>query len=210
MLGAACKVSVRGSVSRKNKNLAAERDQALSDALLRSAKGDSAAFQTVYALTSPQLTAIIENMVGNPHLAKDILQNAYLSIWKSAHRYDPEKGRPFTWMLVITRNRAIDLLRKQKRRKEDEPVDRDMIDRTTPLPDEQTRARMLREQILPGLNALPEHVRTAIIMHVVEDYTTAEIGEHFDVPTNTAKSWVRRGLAKMRGHIESDLKDDIG
>ncbi len=180
-------------------------DAELIAALLRCGEGDHASFETVYALTAPKLTAIIDNMVGNPHLTKDILQNAYLSIWNSAARYDPERGRPFTWMLVITRNRAIDLLRKQSRRKEGEPVDSAMIDTQTPRPDAETKRRMLREQLAPSLLKLPEHVRTAILMHVVDGDTTADIGAHFGVPTNTAKSWVRRGLRKLRKSVKPEL-----
>jgi len=180
-------------------------DAQLSAALIRCGEGDSQAFKTVYTLTAPKLTAIIDNMVGNPHQTKDILQNAYLSIWKNAASYDPARGRPFTWMLVITRNRAIDLLRKQTRRKEEEPVGSAMVDLKTPRPDMATKRRMLREQLAPALQKLPTHVRDAILMHVVDDYTTAEIGVYFDVPTNTAKSWVRRGLRKLRKTVRPEL-----
>jgi len=162
-------------------------DAQLSTALIRCGEGDSQAFKTVYTLTAPKLTAIIDNMVGNPHQTKDILQNAYLSIWKNAASYDPARGRPFTWMLVITRNRAIDLLRKQTRRKEEEPVGSAMVDSKTPRPDMATKRRMLREQLAPALQKLPTHVRDAILRHVVDDYTTAEIGVYYDVPTNTVK-----------------------
>lgn len=190
------------------KKFGADRDVAdaqLSAALIRCGEGDSQAFKTVYTLTAPKLTAIIDNMVGNPHQTKDILQNAYLSIWKNAASYDPARGRPFTWMLVITRNRAIDLLRKQTRRKEEEPVGSAMVDLKTPRPDMATKRRMLREQLAPALQKLPTHVRDAILMHVVDDYTTAEIGVYFDVPTNTAKSWVRRGLRKLRKTVRPEL-----
>ena len=190
------------------KKFGADRDVAdaqLSAALIRCGEGDSQAFKTVYTLTAPKLTAIIDNMVGNPHQTKDILQNAYLSIWKNAASYDPARGRPFTWMLVITRNRAIDLLRKQTRRKEEEPVGSAMVDSKTPRPDMATKRRMLREQLAPALQKLPTHVRDAILMHVVDDYTTAEIGVYFDVPTNTAKSWVRRGLRKLRKTVRPEL-----
>ena len=87
----------------------------LAQCLKLCADGDKSAFTKLYKLTAPKLQAIVAGMVKSDALAADILQSAYLSIWKKAHAFDPEKGKAFTWMLVVTRNRAYDELRRLKR-----------------------------------------------------------------------------------------------
>lgn len=89
-------------------------NQKLAIYLSATAAGDSQAFEALYKLTSSKLNAIVLGMIRDEALTFDILQQAYVAIWKNAGKFDAGKGKPFTWMLVITRNKALDMIRKRK------------------------------------------------------------------------------------------------
>ncbi|MGJ8558722.1 MAG: sigma-70 family RNA polymerase sigma factor [Litorimonas sp.] len=182
----------------------------LADRLLDCAKGDRAAFTEIYTLTSGKFTAILMNMVRDEAACADIMQKAYLSIWKNADRYDPAKGKAFTWMLVIMRNRALDALRARSRYRETETLSGAIIETIeaeglSPL--DETQAWMIRRLLAPHLSKLAPNVARAVQLSTIEGLTAREIGETLGVPTNTAKSWVRRGLQRIRKELEQS--DDI-
>ena len=76
--------------------------------------GDRQAFARVYQLASPRLFAIALRIARRRDMAEDILQEAFLTIWEKADRYDPERGSPLAWMSTIVRYRAIDRLRRRE------------------------------------------------------------------------------------------------
>ncbi len=170
-------------------------------ALLRQiAQGDRVAFEELYQETSPKFLSIVTRMTGDEDRALDVLQDAYTSIWKHADRFDPEKGRAFTWMLVIMKNRALDTLRSHARTD-------NAVELTADLPDAaegpETVAR--RSAIWPlvqrQLETLPENVASAITLRVCYGCDYEEIGKTLRTSPNTVKSWVRRGLIRLRNEL---------
>ena len=183
----------------------------LLDCLAQCAAGNAAAFSRIYDLTSPKFSAILMKMVGNEAECADIMQDAYLSIWKAADRYDPSKGKPFTWMLVITRNRALDKLRERTRNRETQTLSGGLIETLKDdgrNPHEDLQSRMLRDLLVPYLSDLKPEVANAILLSTVEGLSAREIGERLDVPTNTVKSWIRRGLKSIRKDLENSPERD--
>ena len=84
------------------------------DQLLRAtANGDRAAFRAIYNATSAKLFGVAVRILKRSDLAEDVIQDAYLKIWDAAPKFRPELGSPMSWMVAITRNRAIDVLRKR-------------------------------------------------------------------------------------------------
>lgn len=192
-----------------------DRYQALNDELLdcltQCAEGRPEAFSRIYDLTSPKFSAILMKMVGNEAECADILQDAYLSIWKAAHRYDPSKGKPFTWMLVITRNRALDKIRKRTRDRETQTLSGHLIETLqdeSRNPHEDMQGQMLRDLLVPYLSDLKPEVAKAILLSSIDGLSAREIGEELDVPTNTVKSWIRRGLKSIRKDLENSPDRD--
>lgn len=186
-------------------------NEELLDCLAQCAAGKAEAFSRIYDLTSPKFSAILMKMVGNEAECADILQDAYLSIWKAAHRYDPAKGKPFTWMLVITRNRALDKLRKKTRNRETQTLSGSLIETLkddASSPHEDMQRQMLRDLLVPYLTDLKPEVANAILLSTVEGMSAREIGERLDVPTNTVKSWIRRGLKSIRDELEDSPDRD--
>lgn len=176
-------------------------NRVLASALARCAAGESSAFTDIYDLTAAKFTAIVSGMVKCEETARDILQRAYLSIWTNAHKYDASKAQPFTWMLVIMRNRALDVLRERKRRAEHEELDEGMADEESPSPDRQARLQQAGSVLNSHLSALPALTAQAILLHVIEGYSCREIGERLGESPNTVKSWIRRGLERMRAEL---------
>lgn len=165
--------------------------------------GDRTAFERLYKLTFPKLMAITLGITQDEQLAFDIMQQSYMTIWKKADRFNPEKGKAFTWLLIVTRNKTLDELRKIKTRGYTEELT-DIYEDESSKSDDTTRAWMLRRLIAPCIGALSPHATQAIILNVVHGVSFREIGERIGVPTNTVKSWVRRGLIKLRDELEID------
>lgn len=177
--------------------LTTEDDAELQALLRRAAAHDQAAFADLYQKTSPKFYAIISRMMGNEDSALDVLQEAYVSIWKHAGRYDPAQGRAFTWMLVIMRNRALDSLRVVARTEQTIELE-DVYADTAPQPEEMAGLTSAARVIENRLSDLPAKVSEAIIMHVWYGMDYQEIGQRLATSPNTVKSWVRRGLVRLR------------
>ena len=86
--------------------------EALQALLARCARRDHGAFEQLYRLTSPKLFALCAGMLRRDDLAEEVLQDAFVQIWRQADRFDRSRASPMTWMAVIVRHRAIDVLRK--------------------------------------------------------------------------------------------------
>lgn len=175
----------------------------LAKLLSQCALNDRDAFRRLYALTAPKLTAITLGMVKDEQLTFDILQQSYLTIWEKAESFDVQKGKAFTWMLVVTRNKSLDCLRKLKRQGYTEELT-DIYEDESAHADDSTRDWMLRRLISPYLDKLSPQTTQAIILSAVHGLSSREIGERLNVPTNTAKSWIRRGLEKLRADMDID------
>lgn len=178
--------------------------QELSVLLLRAADGDAAAFQTFYDRTSAKLFGIIARIVIERHEAEDVLQEVYVTVWRKAAMFDPARASPITWVATIARNRAIDRLRAR-------PAGRHVPVETAfaladdgPAPD----AGMAHAQDAARLNAAlatlePRHA-AAIRACYFEGVTYDDLAAREGIPVGTLKSWVRRGLIRMRGQLEGE------
>ncbi|KDA01865.1 RNA polymerase sigma factor [Hyphomonas oceanitis] len=180
-----------------------ERDrenECLRQALLHSATGDRSAFSTVHELTAPRFTLIVMGIVKCEETTGDVLQRAYLSIWQNAAKYDSERANPFTWMLVIMRNRAIDALRARTRSHDTQELD-EAVEDDGPRPETAARFEQAGRLLTEKINDLPTHMGTAIMLQVVHGYTCREIGDRLNQSPHTVKSWIRRGLVRLRNEM---------
>ncbi len=163
------------------------------------AQGDKQAFSTLYQNTSKQLYAVSLKMLRRKELAEEALQDAYVRIWHNASEYRSGKGSVLTWMISIVRYRALDILRYNKIRKEDELVDSDNFDIDTP---EQTSdsEQLLLDQCLQQLDL---QQRQAIYLAYFNGCSHKEVVNHLNNPLGTIKSWIRRGLMSLQSCLTS-------
>jgi RNA polymerase sigma-70 factor (ECF subfamily) len=181
-------------------NAARER---LKSAIERLASGDKAALREIYSATSAKLFGICLRILGNRDDAEDALQDVYVNLWRSAGRYDPAKASPISWLATFARNRAIDRLRSGKVQRGAVPVEEaaDLAD-STPLADEQLQVAQRDARIHHCLATLEENAQESIRTAFFHGATYAELAEAKGVPLGTMKSWVRRGLAKLKRCLE--------
>jgi RNA polymerase sigma factor (sigma-70 family) len=181
----------------------AERSARLAALLARVALADQRAFAALYGQTSAHLYAVALRIVRDPAAAEDILQEAYVSVWHHAGRYDAAKSQPITWMTAIVRNRCLD----QMRRRDLDTVSLTPIDDDAPAYDVRDEGPAPPELLLQGADAsavracvetLEAGPRQAIALAFFQGLSHAELAEHMRQPLGTIKSWVRRALDRLK------------
>ncbi|WP_380788124.1 sigma-70 family RNA polymerase sigma factor [Sphingomonas sp. R86521] len=170
----------------------------LADMLLRTGTEDRAAFDELYRLTNAKLFGITLRICGERQAAEDVLHDVYITIWRRASGWEPGRASPITWLATIARNRAIDWRRAQGVRRTS-PID-DVPDIADP--GEGAERMMLAnedaQRLLDCLDGLDGQQRDAIRTAFFDGVTYAELAIARAVPLGTMKSWVRRGLARLK------------
>jgi RNA polymerase sigma-70 factor (ECF subfamily) len=171
---------------------------ALVAAMARIGDGDRAALKSLYDATSAKLFGVILRIVIDRSEAEDVLQEVFITVWRKAAEYDPARASPITWLATIARNRAIDRLRARGSR----PTA--SLDLAAEVADETPGAEALAvasdeaRRVHGALATLdPKHaalIRAAFFEGL--SYDTIAVRE--GIPLGTVKSWVRRGLLRMR------------
>jgi RNA polymerase sigma-70 factor (ECF subfamily) len=171
----------------------------LAAAIARCALGDRAALATVYRATSAKLFGVCLRILNDRAEAEDVLQEVYLTVWRKAGGFEAARASPVTWLVAIARNRAIDRLRAKGPARRGEP-----IEAAAEVPDPTPSAAAVLEAAdetrrLQGcLGALEPRHAAAIRTAFWDGITYDELARRMDVPLGTMKSWIRRGLAKLK------------
>lgn len=171
--------------------------------LSRCSLGDQAAFAALYNATSAKLYGIALRILRREAWAEEALQEAYVKIWRHAESYNPARGRPMTWMINVVRNQALDLLRRADYRAQEEEwnPDKDLrMSAENPAALAETSQEMQR--VLGCLGLLDEEQRDSILLSYHHGLTPTEVAERLKRPVGTVKTWIRRGLLKVRDCLE--------
>ena len=162
---------------------------------------DSAALKAVYERTSAKLYGICLRLLGDEAEAQDVLQEVYVTVWNKATSYDPGRASPITWLATLARNRAIDRLRRPRAAHEGLEGAADVADQRPSSFDVLEQAED-SARLQHCLDELEEKARAAIRDAFFEGASYPELARRRGVPLPTLKSWVRRGLARLRGCLE--------
>ncbi|KST56950.1 RNA polymerase subunit sigma-70 [Methylobacterium sp. GXS13] len=165
----------------------------------------AAALAELYDLTSPKLFGVILRIQRDRSLAEDILQDAYLRIWRAAGSYDPEAGRPLAWLCTIARNRAIDGLRRKGAVEVQGPVRDDGEDWVARLmdPHDDAAAFLDRDALAACLGRLEPAHRDCVVLAYCEGQSREELAQRYERPVNTIKTWLHRALASLKTCLEA-------
>lgn len=175
----------------------------LQDLLAATARGDRAAFKRAYQLSSPRLYPIALRLLSRRDAADEVLQEAFVLIWRKAALYRSEKGSPMAWMAAIVRNCAIDRLRKEAREpRHTEPWDEVSESKADPSVTQLPLPDQVDPSLRKCLGKLQENQRYAILLAYYHGMTHEELAAHMKVPLGTVKSWVRRGLLQLRDCLD--------
>ena len=178
--------------------------EALKAAMVRLANGDRSALEEIYRATQVKLFGICYRILGDRKEAEDALQDVYVNLWQRADRYDPERASPISWLATFARNRAVDRLRTGKVRAGAVEIDEAApIADAAPLADSLMIDAERSARVHTCLETLDAKHRDNIRAAFFRGKTYAELAETQGVPLGTMKSWIRRGLAKLKACLEA-------
>jgi RNA polymerase sigma-70 factor (ECF subfamily) len=191
----------------------------LDDARLvgRIAAGDEAAFVIAYDRHAGFVFGSVVRFVGDREVASEVVQDAFMALWRRARQFDAASGSLLTWLLAIARHRAIDRLRAEGRRPGRDAVHLDALTADGPgsngsrpdVPPELIAGsatdpgtvasrRWVQAVVRTGISELPEHERQVILLGYGQDLSQSQIAERLEWPLGTVKSRTRRAMAQLR------------
>jgi RNA polymerase sigma-70 factor, ECF subfamily len=175
----------------------------LAAALVRVAAGDRAALRMVYQDTSAKLFGVLLRILNDRGEAEDVLQEVFVTVWRKAGSFDPAKASPITWLVTIARNRAIDRLRAGRGSRRTEPIGAaDDVSDPAPAAAERVEQAQEERRLASCLEELEAQHAAAIRAAFLDGATYDELARRMGVPLGTMKSWIRRGLLKLRACLE--------
>ena len=200
---------------------ASEARRDLDDAALarRIANGDEVAFVTAYDRHAGFVFGSLVRFLGDRETASEVVQDAFVTLWRRAGQFDARAGSMLTWLLAIARHRAIDRLRAEGRRPGRDAIRLDvlvsdgdsaatrtemspeLVAGTTTDPTAVAARRWVQAVVRTGISALPEHEREVIVLGYAQDLSQSQIAERLEWPLGTVKSRTRRALAQLRVHL---------
>jgi RNA polymerase sigma-70 factor, ECF subfamily len=176
----------------------------LAAALVRVAGGDRAALRVVYQDTSAKLFGVCLRILKDRGEAEDVLQEVFVTVWRRAASFDPGRASPITWMVAIARNRAIDRLRASAVSRRMEPIESaDAVSDPAPAAVERVELAQQHQRLSRCLEELEARHARAIREAFLDGTTYEELAARMSVPLGTMKSWIRRGLLKLRTCLEA-------
>jgi RNA polymerase sigma-70 factor, ECF subfamily len=192
-------VAFRPSISRRfsRENL---RELADEDLMSRVQDGDARAFEVLFDRHADVAFSLAYRMCGRRGMAEDVVQEAFLSLWRSGARYDRSRGSVRSWVLGVVHNRAIDLFRRDSVRAGRDVSDEDAVARM-PAPDStegEVHRRQDASEVRDALQELPDDQRTVIELAYFGGFSHSEIAEQLKLPPGTVKGRMRLGLTKLR------------
>lgn len=177
----------------------------LNEWLIRSGRGDAAAFRQLYDATSPRLFALCKRLLRDEALAEDVLQEGFVKIWNHAGQFTASKASAMTWMTTIVRNQALDKLRQAQNR----PAVADGVEYETlefaslePGPDALQQMGEDAQRLLHCIDQLKPEQRECILQAFYHGQTHEELAHTLRKPLGTVKAWIRRGLEQLRGCLQ--------
>jgi RNA polymerase sigma factor (sigma-70 family) len=158
----------------------------------------------LYDLSAGRLYGLALRIVSRPELAEDVLQEAFVNVWRVAADYRNSLSPPMAWLGLIVRSRALDLLRRRKSEQADagealtevhhQTIEGDAID-----PMDATDISQQASALRQCLSRLDANQREVVSLAYLRDFSHGELAAQLHVPLGTVKTWIRRGLAQLRG-----------
>lgn len=182
---------------------AAATPEQLAKLMSRVAGGDRTALRELYDATSSKLFGVCLRILSDREESEDVLQDVYITIWRRADRFDAAKASVMTWLSTIARNRAIDRLRARGPMAYAEQVDELEIPDGAVSADALLEAADDRHRLQHCLGELDDRTSLVIRTAFFEGVTYEALAVRMDTPLGTVKSWIRRGLARLKGCLQS-------
>jgi RNA polymerase sigma-70 factor, ECF subfamily len=176
----------------------------LAELLSQSGLKNQRAFSELYSLTAPKLFGVALRILRRQDWAEEVLQECYMNIWNHAADYAVAKSAPLTWMTSIVRNRSLDWLRRpqQEATGDEYEIAVDAWQDENPGPIEQLMASGDAAALAHCLEEIDARQRQSIMLAFFHGMSHSEVAGHMKQPLGTVKTWVRRGLERLKGCLE--------
>jgi RNA polymerase sigma-70 factor (ECF subfamily) len=178
----------------------------LSDEALVSfvARGDDDALAELYDRVGRTAYGLALKVLRDARLAEDAVQEAFLNVWRTAASFGADRAKASTWILTIVHRRAVDLVRREERRRADPLDDVTHEGAATDSAEEQAWLGFERERVQLALRELPDGQREAIELAYYGGYSQSELAERLGVPLGTIKSRMFAGLTRLRELLDEE------
>lgn len=165
----------------------------------RSARGDETAFGQLYDATAARVHGLVLRVVRDPAQSEEVTQECYLEVWRTAARFDPDRGSPLSWLMTIAHRRAVDRVRSAEAASR---RDSTYHDESRPVPHDSTAeaatTALEATRVRQAMQSLTEAQREALELAYFGGYTHTEVAAMLDLPVGTAKTRIRDGLIRLR------------
>lgn len=170
----------------------------------RVALADESALKELYEITSSKLYGVAVRVVSNKSWAEDVLQEAFINIWRIAGDYKASLSPPMAWMCLIVRSRGLDFLRRRRSDRADtvqelDDVLSDTLEGDSANPMDTALAGEQAWALHQCLSQLDNKQREVVSLAYLRDLSHGELAEQLKLPLGTVKTWIRRGLEQLRG-----------
>lgn len=185
------------------RRMSANPDELLMTLIDRIAQRDEAALKALYDLCGRKLYGLSLRVVGTAELAEDVLQETFLQVWRSAADYRATLSPPMAWLGLIVRSRSLDCLRRRaaERTHLTQEIDETLaetLEGDSPNPMDTNLASQQAWALHQCLGQLENKQREVISLAYLRDLSHGELAERLALPLGTVKTWIRRGLDKLR------------
>src|ERR1700675_2028438 len=161
------------------------------------ARSDESALAELYDRFGRVAYGLALRILRDDKLAEDAVQEGFLAAWSNADRFIPERGKASTWLLTLVHRRAVDLVRREDRRRA-EPLTESVEPPSTGSAEDDAWLRFERERVQTALKQLPDQQREALELAYYGGFTQSELAERLERPVGTIKSRMFTGLARLR------------
>jgi RNA polymerase sigma-70 factor (ECF subfamily) len=175
-------------------------------------KRDQQAMALLYDRYERAVYALALHLVREPRSAEDIAHDVFLNFWRKPEGYDPVRGTFGPWILRVTRNRSIDVLRKRGRERtqpdDEEGSAQDRLVDPEPAVDDQVWSRAVAREVRAALLGLTETQRQVIELAYFQGMTQSEMADHLGIPLGTVKTRVRTALQRLAALMDTTRCSD--
>ncbi len=171
------------------------------------ARSDEVALAELYDRYGRAAYGLAFRVLRDEALAEDAVQEAFLAVWRGASRFIPERAKASTWIMTLVHRRAVDLVRREERRRTD-PLPEVELESGEPSAAELVWLRLERERVQAALRRLPDSQREAIELAYYGGFTQSELAERLGEPLGTIKSRMFTGLSRLRELLDQSTDED--
>lgn len=173
------------------------------------ARGDEGALGELYDRVGRIAYGLAMRVLRDDRLAEDAVQEGFLAVWRSAAGFRAEQAKASTWILTLVHRRAVDLVRREERRRAEPLTDETVVHAggAAEATDEAAWLRFERERVQAALGQLPDMQREALELAYYGGYSQSELAERLGVPLGTIKSRMFAGLARLRELLDESTEE---